>query len=92
MKPFIRMGRRARVRDRNRAIELGLEQFEERLLLSTIYTVNTNADDQSHTSPTVGSLPFVVSQIDAEAANTGVNTVQFRCRRASWRSTWRGLF
>ena len=69
MKPNNRMGRRARARGRRRSIELGLEQCEDRFLLSTIL-VTTVQDDGNNDAPTPGSLRAAIIQANATPNST----------------------
>ncbi|MGP0062566.1 MAG: hypothetical protein ACLQGP_03045, partial [Isosphaeraceae bacterium] len=77
MKPFNRTGRRERSHGRRRAIELGLERCEDRFMLSTTYTVNTNSDDATVGSSDAGSLPYVVNLVNSDPADSGIDTIQF---------------
>ncbi len=72
MKLFDRIGRLVRTQSRRRAIEPGLERFEDRTLLSSIYTVTNNSDNPAME----GSLPFIVNEINHDAT-PGVDTIHF---------------
>jgi hypothetical protein len=67
----VRQGRRPR--DRKHAVELGVERFEDRFLLST-FTVTSTADSAPANNPTSGTLRWAVEQADA---TTGSNTINF---------------
>ena len=71
MKPNNRIERRARAHGRRRSIELGLEQCEERFLLSI--SVTTVQDNGSNSNPTPGSLRAAIIQ----ANNTPNSTIDF---------------
>ncbi|MGP0066722.1 MAG: right-handed parallel beta-helix repeat-containing protein [Isosphaeraceae bacterium] len=62
MNPFKKVTRHRRLRDRRASIDLGVERFEERFLLST-FTVTNTLDN-----PYTGSLRWAVQQADAASS------------------------
>jgi hypothetical protein len=76
MKVFNRLGRRRRAVERKRAVELGLERFEDRLLLAT-FTVQTTADFADNGQPATGSLREAILLLDQNGSATNQNTINF---------------
>ncbi len=72
MKPFKRSRRRARILERRRSIDLGLERCEDRFLMST-FSVSNTSDNIS----TSNSLPWAITQANNDTGNTGVDTIDF---------------
>jgi len=73
MNLFKKTARRLRTRDRKRTIKLGVELFENRLLLTNI-PVTTTADNGNNVSPTPNSLRAAILQ----ANNTPNSTIVFQ--------------
>ncbi len=73
MKLFKKTARRPRTRGRNQAIKLGVELFEERLLLTNI-PVMTTADNGSNMTPFPNSLRAAILAAD----NTPNSTIVFQ--------------
>ena len=70
MKLFDRIRRLPRTQDRRRSIELALERFEDRILLSSFTVTNNSASLEE------GSLPWAVEQVNGDSA-TGVDVIDF---------------
>ena len=70
MNLFNRAGRRRRAVERKRAVELGCERFEDRILLAT-FTVLVSGDNGDNTNPTPNSLRQAILTANQ---NTGATT------------------
>ena len=90
---FLRGSRQARrrgpgtlgrpLKNRSRALPR-LELLEDRMLL-TNFSVTSNADTDTGTSPTTGTLRYVLNQLDSNGVSS--NTISFAiCRRPISRS------